>query len=76
MQTDYIIATFYNVAINLLNTIIALTIGIIAFKIIDKKVMRNLDMEEELKNNNIAVAIFSATILIFVALSVTLGLKG
>ena len=76
MQTDYLIATFYNLIINLLNTIIALAIGIVAFKIIDKKVLRNLDMEEELKNNNIAVAIFSATILLFVALSVTLGLKG
>ena len=76
MQTDYLIATLYNLAINLLNTIIALAIGIIAFKIIDKKVLRNVDMEEELKNNNIAVAIFSATILLFVALSVTLGLKG
>lgn len=76
METDYIIASLFNLVINVIYTIVSLSIGILAFKIIDKKVLKSVNMEEELKNNNIAAAIFSATILIFVAISVALGLKG
>jgi len=76
METDYIIASLFNLVINVVYTIVSLSIGILAFKIIDKKVLKSVNMEEELKNNNIAAAIFSATILIFVAISVALGLKG
>ena len=76
METDFIIASLFNLVINVIYTIVSLSIGILAFKIIDKRVLKSVNMEEELKNNNIAAAIFSATILIFVAISVALGLKG
>ena len=75
MQTDFLIATFFNLIMNLFYTIIALFIGILALKIIDKKLLTSVDIEQELKNNNMAVAIFSATILLFVALIVSFGLK-
>ena len=47
-----------------------------ALLIIDKKLLRKVDIEEELKKGNIAIAIFSSTILVFVALIVSFGLKG
>lgn len=43
---------------------------------IDRKLLHKVDIEEELKKGNIAVAIFASTILLFVALIVSFGLRG
>jgi hypothetical protein len=76
METDFFIATLFNLIMNLIYTIVALFIGILALKIIDKKLLTTIEIEQELKKNNMAVAVFSATILLFVALIVSFGLKG
>jgi len=76
MQTDFLIATFFNLMMNLAYTIIALFIGILALRFIDKNLLKEIDIEKELKNNNMAVAVFASTILLFVALIVSFGLKG
>jgi len=76
MQTEFFLGTIFNLIMNLVYTIVALFIGIFALKIIDKKLLTSVDLEKELKNNNIAVAIFSSTILLFVAFIVSFGLKG
>lgn len=76
METDFFIATLFNLIMNLVYTIVALFIGILALKIIDKKLLTTIEIEQELKKNNMAVAVFSATILLFVALIVSFGLKG
>ena len=70
MQTDFFFATLFNLLMNLTYTIVALFIGIIALKIIDKKLLTSIEIQQELKKNNMAVAIFSSTILLFVALIV------
>jgi uncharacterized membrane-anchored protein YhcB (DUF1043 family) len=76
METGFFVATIFNLVMNLIYTIVALFIGILALKLIDKKLLTSIKIEEELKKNNMAVAVFSATILIFVALIVSFGLKG
>ena len=76
MGSEFIWATVFNLAMNLLYTVIALLIGIIALRIIDKKLLKSIDIEKEIKNNNMAVAVFSSTVLLFVALIVSFGLKG
>ena len=76
METDFFIATIFNLIMNLIYTIVALFIGILALKIIDKKLLTSIKIEEELKNNNMAVAVFSSTILLFVAFIISFGLKG
>ena len=76
MQTEFFLGTIFNLIMNLVYTIAALFIGIFALKIIDKKLLTSVDLQKELKNNNIAVAIFSSTILLFVALIISFGLKG
>lgn len=76
MQWDFIIATAVNLSINLAYTLLALFIGVKALLIIDEKLLKNMSIEEELKNGNIAVAIFASSILVFVALIVTFGFKG
>lgn len=76
MEPDYLFATLLNLGINLLYTIVALIVGVIALMIIDRKLMKNIDIEAEMKNGNIAVSIFASTVLIFVAIIVTFGFKG
>ena len=76
MELQLIYATLFNLGINLCYTILALFLGVIALVIIDKKLLKKVEIEEELKKGNIAIAIFSSTILIFVALIVSFGLKG
>jgi uncharacterized membrane protein YjfL (UPF0719 family) len=76
METDFLIATLVNMGINLVYTLLALIIGIVGLKVVDQKLLKQVDIEAELKNGNTAVAIFASTILIFVALIVCFGLKG
>ena len=75
MEFSFISASFVNLIINLSYTIISLFIAVFALVLIDKKLMKDVDIQQELKNNNIAVAIFASTILIFVALIISFGLK-
>lgn len=76
MELEFLTATLFNLGINLLYTLLALFIGIAALMVIDRKLLRSVDIEGELKSGNIAVAIFASTILIFVALIISFGLKG
>ncbi len=76
METEFLIATLVNIGINLIYTLLALVIGIIGLKVVDDKLLKHVNIQEELKNGNMAVAIFASTILIFVALIVCFGLKG
>ena len=76
MEADFVIATLFNLGVSLGYTILALIIGMGALTIIDKKLLKHIDIEQELKNNNMAVSVFASTILIFVAIIVSFGLKG
>lgn len=76
MEIDFFNASIINLGINLIYTIVALWISVVALVIIDKKLLKEISLEEEMKKGNIAVSIFASTILLFVALIVTFGFKG
>ncbi|RBP50875.1 DUF350 domain-containing protein [Arenicella xantha] len=76
MESEFFIATLFNLAINLLYTLLSLLVGVIALKFVDKQLLKNVDIERQLQSGNIAVAIFASTILLFVAIIVSFGLKG
>jgi len=76
MDTGFFLATLFNLFMNIFYTLIALVVGLIALKVVDSQLLKSLDIQEELKNNNMAVAVFSSTVLLFVALIVSFGLKG
>ncbi len=75
MQSGLVVATLVNLGLNLIYTLLGLAIGLLALSFIDKKLLTNIKIEEELKNNNVAVAIFSSTVLLSVALIISFGLK-
>ena len=68
MNTEFLFATLFNLGINLVYTILALVIGVTALVVIDKKLLKSTEVEKELKEGNVAIAIFSSTVLLFVAL--------
>ncbi len=76
MSADFFQASLINLGINLLYTLVALFLGVQALLFIDRKLMKEISFEEELKKGNLAVSIFASSILLFVALIVTFGFKG
>ncbi|AXH11963.1 DUF350 domain-containing protein [Halarcobacter bivalviorum] len=76
MEFDFLGATIVNLTINIIFTLIALFIGVKALLFVDDKLLKSIDLQEEIKKGNIAVSIFASSILIFVALIVTFGFKG
>ncbi|MGD8566901.1 MAG: DUF350 domain-containing protein [Gammaproteobacteria bacterium] len=76
MGTEFFTASLINLVINLGYTIIALLVGVYGLLWIDKKLLKNIDIEEEIKKGNLAVAIFASTILIFVAIIIAFGFRG
>ena len=76
METGFFLATLFNLFMNIFYTLIALVVGLIALHVVDRQLLKSLDIQEELKNNTMAVAVFSSTVLLFVALIVSFGLKG
>ena len=76
MEHEFLSASLINLAINLGYAIAALVVGVYGLLWADKTLLKNINFEEELKKGNIAVAIFSSTMLIFVALVIAFGFKG
>jgi uncharacterized membrane protein YjfL (UPF0719 family) len=76
MDFGFISASLINLAINLSYSILALVVGVYGLLWVDDKLLKNIDLEEEMKKGNVAVAIFASTILIFVALIIAFGFRG
>jgi len=76
MEFDYLGATIVNLSVNLIYTLVALYVGIKALLIVDKKLLKDINIQEEIEKGNIAVSIFASSILFFVALIVIFGFKG
>jgi uncharacterized membrane protein YjfL (UPF0719 family) len=76
MDLGFISASLINLAINLSYSILALVVGVYGLLWVDDKLLKNIDLEEEMKKGNVAVAIFASTILIFVALIIAFGFRG
>ncbi len=76
MELEFFSASLINLIINLGYSIIAIVVSVYALFWVDKKLLKEIDIETELKNGNIAVAIFASSILIFVAVVIAFGFKG
>lgn len=68
MDWEFVSATLVMLLVNLVYAVIALFVGLLAIKIFDNLILKQIDLEEEIKKGNIAAAIFSSTLLIFVAI--------
>ena len=76
MELEFFTASLINLLVNLSYSILALVVGVYGLLWVDDKLLKNIDLEEEMKKGNIAVAKFASTILIFVALIIAFGFRG
>lgn len=75
MESAFINASLVNLALNLSYTVVSLFVAVAALMVIDKVLLKKLDIQQELANNNLAVAIFCSALMIFVALIICFGLQ-
>lgn len=75
MESAFINASLVNLVLNLSYTVISLFVAVAALVVIDKVLLKKLDIQQELANNNLAVAIFCSALMIFVALIICFGLQ-
>lgn len=76
MNWEFFQATLFNLSINILYAVISLIVAILALGFVDRVLLTKVDIQQELKNNNVSVAIAASSILLFVALIISFGLKG
>ncbi len=76
MELAFFTASLVNLLVNLGYSIIAIVVSVYALFWVDKKLLKEIDIEGELEKGNVAVAIFASAILIFVALVIAFGFKG
>lgn len=74
MDFNFIRSTAILLLVNIIYSIVALFVGVLALKFIDHKLLKRIDLEEEIRKGNIAAAIFGSTILIFVAVIIGFAL--
>ena len=75
MYRDLFMGSIYQLGLNLVYVFISLVLGILAIKLIDKILLPLIDLEEEIQKGNLAAAIFTSTILIFVAIMIAATLN-
>ena len=75
MDTSFISASFINLLLSVCFTVVALFVSVFALLVIDKVLLKRIDIQAELAKNNLAVAIFASAIMLFVALIICFGLK-
>ncbi|MEI8371829.1 MAG: DUF350 domain-containing protein [Planctomycetota bacterium] len=73
MDMQFVRATVVNMGINLVYAVVALFVGVLALKLAEKFVLK-LDLQEEIKNNNIAGAIFAASLVVFIAIVLAMAM--
>jgi uncharacterized membrane protein YjfL (UPF0719 family) len=74
MDWNFVRASSVMLVVNLLYAVIALFVGVLALRLMDRLVLKKMDLEEEIKNGNVAAAIFAATLVLFVAVIIGLAL--
>lgn len=75
MDINFLLASLTNLLLSIAYTVVSLFCGVYAIKLIDHFLLKKIDIEEELKKNNLAVAIFASSLLVFVAVIISFGLR-
>jgi len=74
MDLNFARASGYMLLLNLIYAIVALVMGVVALRLIDRFILTRVDLEGEIQKGNIAAAILAAALLLFIALIIGLAL--
>jgi uncharacterized membrane protein YjfL (UPF0719 family) len=67
MDAQFWQATAITLGIHLLYAVVALLVGVLLFRWIDRRLYPEIDFIEEIKKGNLAAAVFAGVLLLFVA---------
>ena len=76
MDWKFVTASSAMLLVNLVYAIVALFVGVLALRLLDRLILKKVDLEEEIRKGNIAAAILAGTMLLFVAIILGLTLAG
>jgi len=76
MEWKFVQANIVNFIVNVLYALMALVIGVLAFRFVDKFIFRDINFIEEIKEGNLAAAIYASVILLFIAIILSATLRG
>lgn len=74
MEADFLNATYITLGLNLLFTTITLVVSVLLLLGVDKILLRDINLQEEIKKGNVAASIFASSIMIFIAIIVGMGI--
>ncbi len=68
MTPELLRANLSSLVINLLYAVVALVVGTLAVRFLDKVVFPEVNFMEEIKKGNLAAAVFAGILLLFIAI--------
>ena len=74
MDWEFVQSTSILLLINLVYAVVALFVGVLSVRLLDKLILRKIDLEEEIQKGNIAAAIFGGVLVLFVAIIIGFAL--
>lgn len=75
MEAEFISATYFSLGVNLIFTFVTLVVSVLLLLGVDKVLLRGINLQEEIKNGNMAAAIFASSIMLFIAIIVGMGIR-
>lgn len=74
MESEFLNATYLTLGLNLLFTVVTLIVSILLLIGIDRVLLKQIDLQKEIKEGNIAASIFASSIILFIAIIVGMGI--
>ncbi|WP_024955760.1 DUF350 domain-containing protein [Sulfurospirillum arcachonense] len=74
MENEFLSATYMTLGINLLFTLITLFVSVFLLLLVDKILLKDINLQNEIKNGNIAASIFASSIMLFIAIIIGMGI--
>lgn len=74
MESEFLSATYFTLGLNLIFTLITLVVSVILLLAVDKILLKDINLQSEIKNGNIAASIFASSIMLFIAIIVGMGI--
>jgi len=75
MEAEFISATYFTMGLNLVFTFITLVVSVVLLLGVDKILLKNIDLQNEIKKGNIAASVFASSIMLFIAIIVGMGIR-
>ncbi len=74
MDWNFVGASGLMLVVNLVYAVVALFVGVAALRLMDRLLLKKMDLEVEIKRGNVAASLFASVLVLFVALIVGLAL--